>query len=73
MFASIPYAVLGLGDTNYDKFCQMGKLIDKRLTELGGVRLCELCCADEAVGLEDIVEKWKNDISDIAMNLTGQT
>ena len=40
----------------------MGKSIDKRLTELGGKRLLELACADEAVGLELVVEKWKEDI-----------
>ena len=44
MFASIPYAVLALGDTNYDKFCAMGKGMDKRLHELGG------CRADEQTG-----------------------
>lgn len=65
MFRSIPYAVLGLGDTNYDKFCHMGKSIDKRIHELGGVRISDLCCADEATGLEETVEKWKDDIFDM--------
>lgn len=51
--------VLALGDTNYDKFCFMGKSIDKRLSELGGERVQPLACVDEATGLEEGVEKWK--------------
>ena len=68
MFQDIPYAVLGLGDTNYDQFCHMGKMIDKRLKELGGNRLHPLCCVDEATGLEDTVEGWKAEI----MTLLGK-
>ena len=64
-FENIPYAVLGLGDTNYDQFCHMGKMIDKRLKELGGNRLHPLCCADEATGLEETVEGWKAEIMTI--------
>jgi sulfite reductase alpha subunit-like flavoprotein len=61
-YEGVPYAVLGLGDTNYDKFCQMGKSIDKRFHELGGIRIMNLICADEATGLESTVEQWKEDI-----------
>ena len=62
MFANIPYATLGLGDTNYDKFCYMGKSLDKRMSELGGVRLIDLACADEATNMEEVVENWKTNI-----------
>jgi methionine synthase reductase len=59
MFQGVPFAVLGLGDTNYDKYCYMGKSIDKRLAELGGTRLLEATCADEATGFEETIENWK--------------
>ncbi|KAJ0394625.1 hypothetical protein P43SY_006462 [Pythium insidiosum] len=54
----VVFTVLGLGDTNYDKFCYMGKSIDKRMTELGAQRFYDMCAADEAMGLEDSVEPW---------------
>ena len=60
---------MGLGDTNYDQFCHMGKMIDKRLKELGGNRFHPLCCADEATGLEETVEGWKDEIMDLLCQL----
>ena len=65
MFEGIPYTVLGLGDTNYDKFCFMGKAIDKRLSELGGKRMIDVYCADEATDLEEVVEAWKIAVMDL--------
>ena len=61
-FQQCIYAVLGLGDTNYDQFCNSGKIVDKKLNELGGTRCRPLACADEATGLEDVVEPWTETI-----------
>jgi sulfite reductase alpha subunit-like flavoprotein len=58
LFENMKYSVLGLGDTNYDKFCAVGKNIDKRLHELGSIRCIDLCCADEASNLEETVDEW---------------
>ena len=58
LLKGLEYCVLGLGDTNYDKFCYMGEMIDKRMSELGAHRFYHLGKADDAVGLETVVEPW---------------
>lgn len=58
LYAGVNFTVLGLGDTNYDKFCYMGKSLHKRIQELGGKAALDLHCADEATGLEEVVEEW---------------
>jgi sulfite reductase alpha subunit-like flavoprotein len=62
LFRNCRYAVLALGDTNYDKFCECGKLIDRKIAELGGTRIRPIACADEGTGLEDVVEPWTDTI-----------
>lgn len=61
-FRHCAFAVLALGDTNYDSFCHTGKQVDKKMAELGGTRALKIACADEALGLEDVVEPWVSDI-----------
>lgn len=58
LYEGVNFTVLGLGDTNYDKFCYMGKSLHKRIQDLGGKPVLELHCADEATGLEEVVEDW---------------
>ncbi len=58
LFSDLHYSVLGLGDTNYDKFCHIAKGIDRKMYELGGNRFFDLGCADDAVGLNVVIEPW---------------
>eukprot|EP00644_Phytophthora_capsici_P014169 jgi/Phyca11/525346/estExt2_fgenesh1_pm.C_PHYCAscaffold_30099 len=71
MLAKLRYTVLGLGDTNYDKFCFMGKSIEKRMRELGAQSFYEFGAADEAMGLEDSVEPWLNGLWEAFDEATG--
>jgi len=62
LLEGLEYAVLGLGDTNYDHFCHMGKQIDRRMNQLGATRFLELSCADESVDLEETVDSMTEKI-----------
>jgi sulfite reductase alpha subunit-like flavoprotein len=64
LFENIQYAVLALGDSNYSQFCNAGKQIDKRFTELGATRIQPVCCADDAQDMEETVNEWITTIAD---------
>ncbi|XP_064452944.1 methionine synthase reductase isoform X2 [Mirounga angustirostris] len=57
-FAHLHYGLLGLGDSEYTYFCNGGKIIDKRLQELGAQHFYDTGHADDCVGLELVVEPW---------------
>ncbi|XP_066230726.1 methionine synthase reductase isoform X1 [Saccopteryx leptura] len=56
--AHLRYGLLGLGDSEYTYFCNGGKVIDKRLQELGAQHFYDTGHADDCVGLELVVEPW---------------
>jgi sulfite reductase alpha subunit-like flavoprotein len=59
MFEGISFTCCGLGDTNYSMFCNTGKLLNKRMCELGAEKFYAECEADEGVGgLEQFIEPW---------------
>ncbi|CAL4043575.1 assimilatory sulfite reductase (NADPH) flavoprotein subunit [Buchnera aphidicola] len=54
------YSVFGLGDSSYNFFCQSSKDFDKKLHELGGIRLFDRVDAD--IEYTEIAQKWFKDI-----------
>ena len=40
LFEDLNFAVFALGDTSYEKFCWPGKLLSRRLAQLGANELC---------------------------------
>uniref|UniRef100_A0A8D0G5V9 Methionine synthase reductase n=1 Tax=Sphenodon punctatus TaxID=8508 RepID=A0A8D0G5V9_SPHPU len=57
-FSHLHYGLLGLGDSEYTFFCNGGKVIDRRLRELGAHHFYETGLADDSVGLELVVDTW---------------
>lgn len=55
----LSFAVLGLGDSGYDDFCQAGKDLDIRLEQLGARRLTARVDCD--VDFEDEATAWISD------------
>lgn len=56
----VQYGLLGLGDTNYNNFCNMGKNLHRRMRELGATPFVDPGWADDGLGLEIVVEPWKD-------------
>ncbi|ORZ41411.1 hypothetical protein BCR44DRAFT_1508832 [Catenaria anguillulae PL171] len=57
-FAKVEFALLGLGDTNYSNFCGAPLKVQKYLKDLGAEEFYAMGKADDAVGLEEVVDPW---------------
>ncbi|MGH1481944.1 MAG: diflavin oxidoreductase [Geminicoccales bacterium] len=55
-FEDVNFSVLGLGDSSYVNFCEIGKRIDARLEELGGHRIAERIDCD--LDFEEPAASW---------------
>ena len=56
----VRYGVIGIGDSNYDTFCEASKNIDYILEEMGAVRIgdrFEIDVVDQPIP-EDSISKW---------------
>lgn len=57
-FKDCKVAILGLGDTNYTNFNNTAKKLEKRLKDMGATVFLEKGLADDAEGLESVVDPW---------------
>ncbi|KAJ3563104.1 hypothetical protein NP233_g9156 [Leucocoprinus birnbaumii] len=71
LFEDLSFAVFGLGDTSYEKFCWPAKLLSKRLRSLGATEICERGEGDEQhlLGLDGALEPWIDTLSDAILEL----
>jgi sulfite reductase (NADPH) flavoprotein alpha-component len=56
----LKFSVLALGDSTYEKYCEAGKRLDRRLEELGGTRLAPRVDCD--VDFEAPSAEWMNTV-----------
>ncbi|XP_023678186.2 methionine synthase reductase isoform X1 [Paramormyrops kingsleyae] len=71
-FKHLRYALLALGDTNYTYFCECGRIIDRRLAELGAKPFYATGFADDSVGLEIVVDPWIKDLWDATRTASSE-
>jgi len=58
--ASLKFAVLGLGDSSYEFFCQTGKDFDQRISALGATAIAERLDAD--VDYDQVTPDWLENV-----------
>ncbi|MEN8824222.1 MAG: assimilatory sulfite reductase (NADPH) flavoprotein subunit [Glaciecola sp.] len=69
---NLKYAVLGLGDTSYEFFCQTAKDFDMRLATLGATAVLERVDCD--VDYDSAAAQWQDDVlAKIKDDLTAKT
>lgn len=63
------FAVLGLGDSSYPRYCAVSRVLDARLAELGATRFAELGEAD--VDFEQVSGRWSERVLTSACEALG--
>ncbi|MBA3325419.1 MAG: nitric oxide synthase oxygenase, partial [Rhodobacteraceae bacterium] len=56
--AGLGFAVLGIGNRIYPKFCASAVAFDAAFEQAGAERIAKLECADEIAGQSDTVKQW---------------
>uniref|UniRef100_A0A0N5ANG9 Methionine synthase reductase n=1 Tax=Syphacia muris TaxID=451379 RepID=A0A0N5ANG9_9BILA len=64
----VHYAILGLGDSNYNSYQAIPNLLNKHFQRLGAHKFFRTGAADDQAGLELVVEPWLDEIIPILIN-----
>ncbi|EIW74789.1 riboflavin synthase domain-like protein [Coniophora puteana RWD-64-598 SS2] len=71
LFEDMDFAVFGLGDTAYEKFCWPAKKLSRRLESLGGREVCARGEGDEQhmLGIDGALDPWIEALLDTLLHL----
>lgn len=61
MLSGVNYSVFGLGNSQYERFCEMGKLLDRCLKKLGATPVARLGLGDAFHDTQLDFEEWSQD------------
>ncbi|KAK7032897.1 NADPH-dependent diflavin oxidoreductase 1 [Favolaschia claudopus] len=66
LFDELSFAVFGLGDTAYEKFCWPAKKLSRRLGNLGATEICDRGEGDDQdpLGIDGALETWTQKVMD---------
>ncbi len=63
MFGALNFAIFGLGESNYEKFNEMGKHFNEIFELLGGKRVFKLGVGDSKDNTtEDSFDQWRSEL-----------
>ncbi|KAF9265084.1 riboflavin synthase domain-like protein [Marasmius fiardii PR-910] len=71
LFEDLQFAVFGLGDTAYEKFCWPAKKLSRRLKSLGAEEICPLGEGDEQhrLGIDGALDSWIESLYEALLQL----
>ncbi|KAI0363943.1 riboflavin synthase domain-like protein [Pilatotrama ljubarskyi] len=71
LFEDLAFAVFGLGDSAYEKFCWPAKLLSRRLVKLGATELCPRGEGDEQhhLGIDGALGPWMRQLSSVLTHI----
>ncbi|KAI0270505.1 riboflavin synthase domain-like protein [Gloeopeniophorella convolvens] len=71
IFEDLHYAVFGLGDSSYEKFCWPAKKLSRRLDSLGATALCPRAEGDtqHMLGTDGAFEPWVSSVTQALLRL----
>ncbi|CDO69942.1 hypothetical protein BN946_scf184836.g16 [Trametes cinnabarina] len=70
LFEDLAFAVFGLGDSAYEKFCWPAKLLSRRLLQLGASEICARGEADDQhhLGVDGALGPWMQQLSAVLVH-----
>lgn len=71
LLGELSYAVLAIGDSHYEHFCEFGKHLDTKLQSLGGARILDRVDCD--VELDAPFSAWKKNIRERMQRIAQQS